>query len=120
MEKTKIKWFLLLHVMMLVFAYADVLAKFAAGYELFSLPFFLLYGGMLLCLGIYALGWQQVLKHIPLTTAYANKAVVVVWGIVLGALIFGESISIRQLVGSAVIIAGVLLYIYSDGEGDAE
>ena len=39
---------------------------------------------MLAALVAYAFGWQQVIKHLPLTTAYANKAVTVVWGILLG------------------------------------
>ena len=40
---------------------------------------------MLLALVTYAAGWQQVIKHLPLTTAYANKAVTVVWGILAGS-----------------------------------
>ncbi|MCO7108745.1 hypothetical protein NIA69_05595 [Gemmiger formicilis] len=49
-----------------------------------SAAFIVLYGLMLLALVTYAVGWQQVIKHLPLTTAYANKAVTVVWGILLG------------------------------------
>lgn len=108
------KWLALLHILLLVYSLGSVCSKLAAQQQFGSLHFVLLYGGLLLTLGIYAIGWQQVIKHLPLTTAYANKAVTVVWGMVYGALMFQEKITLRQLLGSAIIIAGVLLFIYAD------
>ena len=66
--------------------------------------------------GAAAVGWQQVIKHLPLTTAYANKAITVVWGILLGFLLFGESITLRQFIGAAVIIVGIVLFVRADNE----
>ena len=71
---------------------------------------------MLAALVVYAFGWQQVIKHLPLTTAYANKAITVVWGILLGFLLFGESITLRQFIGAAVIIVGIVLFVRADNE----
>ena len=68
--------------------------------------------------GAAAVGWQQVIKHLPLTTAYANKAITVVWGILLGFLLFGESITLRQFIGAAVIIVGIVLFVRADNEGE--
>ena len=48
---------------------------------------------MVAILGIYAIGWQQVIKRMPLTTAYANKAVTLVWGLVWGLLLFHEQLN---------------------------
>ena len=76
----------------------------------FSIPSFACYGGVLLSLGIYAIGWQQIIKRIPLTTAFANKAVTVVWGIVWGALFFHEQITIGKAVGALLVVFGVILY----------
>lgn len=112
--KQRAKWFLLLHVILGVYAGSSVCSKLAARQPFLSLAFVLLYGAMLLALVVYALGWQQVIKHLPLTTAYANKAVTVVWGIVLGALLFDESVTPRQLLGAAVIIAGIVLFVQAD------
>ena len=78
------KWFLLLHVILGVYAGSSVCSKLAARQPFLSAAFILLYGLMLAALVVYAVGWQQVIKHLPLTTAYANKAVTVVWGILLG------------------------------------
>ena len=115
------KWFLLLHLILGVYASSSVCSKLAAQQPFLSVGFILLYGGMLamlLALVTYAAGWQQVIKHLPLTTAYANKAITVVWGILLGFLLFGESITLRQFIGAAVIIVGIVLFVRADNEGE--
>ena len=108
------RWFLVLHLILGVYAASSVCSKLAAGQPFLSVPFILLYGGMLAALVAYALGWQQVIKHLPLTTAYANKAVTVVWGILLGFLIFDEVVTPRQIVGTVLIIAGIVLFVRAD------
>lgn len=115
--KQRAKWLLILHLLLGVYALSSVCSKLAAGQAFLSLPFLLLYGGMFVALAAYALGWQQVIKHLPLTTAFANKAVTVVWGILLGALIFHEQIAPRQALGAAIIIVGIVLYVRADREG---
>ena len=98
------KWFLLLHLILGVYASSSVCSKLAAQQPFLSVGFILLYGGMLAAL--------------PLTTAYANKAITVVWGILLGFLLFGESITLRQFIGAAVIIVGIVLFVRADNEGE--
>ena len=112
------KWFLLLHLILGVYASSSVCSKLAAQQPFLSVGFILLYGGMLTALVVYAFGWQQVINHLPLTTAYANKAITVVWGILLGFLLFGESITLRQFIGAAVIIVGIVLFVRADNEGE--
>lgn len=116
----KARWFWLLHIILGIYAIGGVCSKLAAKQAVLSLPFLLLYGGVLVTLVVYAIGWQQVIKHLPLTTAYANKAVTVIWGIVFGFLIFGEQVSPKQMLGAAVIIIGVVLYVRADGETEHE
>lgn len=110
------KWFLLLHVILGVYAGSSVCSKLAAQQPFLSAAFLLLYGLMLAALVAYAIGWQQVIKHLPLTTAYANKAVTVVWGILLGMAVFGEAVTPRQVVGAVIIIAGIVLFVRADNE----
>ena len=87
------KWFLLLHLILGVYASSSVCSKLAAQQPFLSVGFIL-----------------------PLTTAYANKAITVVWGILLGFLLFGESITLRQFIGAAVIIVGIVLFVRADNE----
>lgn len=110
------KWFLLLHVILGVYAGSSVCSKLAARQPFLSAAFILLYGLMLAALVVYAVGWQQVIKHLPLTTDYANKAVTVVWGILLGLAVFGEAVTLRQVVGAAIIICGIVLFVRADNE----
>lgn len=112
---------LALHGLLLIYSLSDVASKSAAGTEFPSMAFIVCYGAVLVLLGIYALGWQQVIKRLPLTTAYANRAITVVWGIFWGCVLFGESITPGKLVGAAIIIVGIVLYVRADnaegGEG---
>ena len=93
-------------------------SKLAAQQPFLSAAFIVLYGLMLLALVVYAVGWQQVIKHLPLTTAYANKAVTVVWGILLGLAVFGEAVTPRQVIGAVIIICGIVLFVRADNEGE--
>lgn len=81
-----------------------------------SFRFIALYGFVILLLGIYAIFWQQVIKNMPLTAAYANRAVTVFWGMVWGLIIFKEKITPGKAVGAVIVIAGIILFALSDRE----
>ena len=116
MRKIKARVFLALHLLLFLFAGTTVLSKLAAGEEFLSPRFCLFFGGEFVLLGIYALGWQQILKRLPLTVAYTNKAVTLLWSLVFGALLFHETVSLKQLIGCALAVAGVVLFVRADGE----
>lgn len=118
MSKQKLKVLLALQVLLVLFSTSGIMSKLAAGYGFMSPGFILCYGGMVCILGVYAIGWQQVIKRLPLTTAYANRAVTAVWGIVWGVLFFGESVSWQKILGALIVLAGVALYATA-GEGEA-
>ena len=111
-------WILILHIAMLVYGSTGFFSKNASFYPFLSLPFILYYAGMILCLGIYAVLWQQVIKHLPVTFSYANKAVTVVWGVVIGHVFFGEHISARQMAACAIIIAGTIWFVLAQAKGE--
>lgn len=112
---SNLKRFLPLHLLLLLYAVGAVASKYASNYKPFSLPFFICFAVLMFALFIYALGWQQVLKSMSLTTAYANRGVVLVWGMVFGAIIFGEQIELNMIIGSIVVLIGIL-FVVSDHE----
>ena len=67
-------------------------------------------------LGIYAICWQQIINRLPLTTAYANRAVTVVWGMVWGVIVFKEQLGFLQVVGGIIVLIGVALFASSDSD----
>ena len=90
----------------------------AAGQDTFSIKWMLLYGGAVCLLGMYALGWQQIIKHINIATAYSNKAVTVMWGMLFGRLLFNESVDMKQIIGAIVIVVGIIWFTHED-KGDS-
>lgn len=109
-----------LHILFMVYSVASLMSKLAAGHEFLSFEFVALYGSMIVVLAVYALVWQQLLKRLPLATAYANKAVTVVWGFIWGILFFAEQITPLKIVGAILVIAGVVLYSYADFGGKGQ
>ncbi len=100
----------------MLYSFGSFFSKKAASYDYLSTGFILCYIGLIAILGIYAICWQQILKKLPLTLAYANKAVTVVWGIIWGRLFFGESISTGRMIGAGIVIIGIVLFAVSDNE----
>lgn len=112
----KARQYLLLHFILFLYSLGSIFSKLGANEEMFSIKFIVLYGTVLFILFIFAILWQQVLKIMPLTTAYANKAVVIVWGMVWGKIIFNEKISINMILGSILIFYGIYKVV-NDSEG---
>lgn len=115
MEKKKIQTLILLHIMLMIYSTSGVCSKMAAQQQFLSLSFCFYYGMIIILLGFYAIGWQQIIKRLPLTTAFANKAITVVWGIIWGIALFGEEISRTKILGAGCVIAGVIIFARSDG-----
>ena len=114
LQKDSKLWYVLLHVAILFLSLSGILSKFASKEKFMSTKFIVLYGSMIIVLGIYALVWQQLLKHIQLSTAFCNKAVSIVWGIIWGCTIFEEKIKWNMIVGAVIVMVGVIIVVKSD------
>ena len=104
------KNYALLHIIIVIYSVGSIFSKLASSYPFLSFKFVLCYFGLFICLAIYAIGWQQCIKRLPLTTAFSNKAITVVWGILWGVLFFKESITAGKVIGAIFVVAGVVLY----------
>ena len=92
-----------------MYSLIGVLSKTAANQGFLSALFFLLALAVLFLLATYALIWQQVLKRFALAKAYPNKGVVVIWNLLWAAAVFRETITVENIIGSTVIVAGIVL-----------
>lgn len=110
----KYRYIILLNVLLIMYSMGGIFSKEASNYEFLSPKFIICYGGLILILAIYALVWQQIIKRMPLTVAYANKAITVVWGVLWGVLFFDEKVSIVQIIGAMIVIIGVIIYTCTD------
>ena len=115
MINAKERTYFALHIFLMLYSTGGIISKFASRHEFLSLTFVLLYGLEILILAFYAVGWQQFIKRMPLSVAYANKAVTVIWGCVWGVIIFHEGLSLGKVLGGLMVLAGVILYGLEDG-----
>ena len=102
--------YLALHALVLFYSLSALCSKKAASYPFASPGWLLFYGAVILILGLYAVFWQQIIKRLPLSTAYMNKAATVVWGLVFGRVFFGERVTARKCVALALILGGIVLF----------
>lgn len=114
--KSNIKRYVLLHILLLVFSLSSVCSKLAAQEDVMSFKFIMMYGFVIMLLGVYAIFWQQIIKNMPLTAAYANRAITVFWGMLWGLIIFKERITPGKVMGAVLVISGIILFALSDRE----
>ena len=100
----------ILHLLFLIYSVGGIFSKLASGYTFMSRAFVLYYTGAIIMLAVYAVGWQQMIKRFPLSAAYANKAVTVIWASIWGTVFFSEKITLGKAAGIILIIIGVILY----------
>jgi len=109
----KIDIYVKLHGNILLFSLTGVFSKLAAieydenGLQSPTLYMFLLL--MILNCVFYAIVWQKVIKKLPLSTAYANRSVYLIWSQVWAVFIFHENLSIVNIVGMLIVFCGVLV-----------
>lgn len=106
-RKITLKDILILQAVVMVYSFAGVIGKIAAGQA--TVGFLLLYGVEIVVLGIYALLWQQMIRKFELSVAYANRAVALVWALLWAALFFQEQLTPKKIAGVAFVVAGAAI-----------
>lgn len=102
----KIKNIILLQGVIMIYTISSVMSKeaSASGDDLGRFLFF--FGMEFVILGIYALLWQQMIKRFELSVAYANRSMAVVWSMVWAVIFFHDTITIQNILGVLLVVAG--------------
>lgn len=113
--KKKVTWkeLLVLQTVVVVYTFAGIIGKVAAGQE--TVKFLLLYAAEIGVLGAYAILWQQMIRRFELSVAYANRSVALAWSLLWAVLIFGEALTVKKAAGVLFVIAGTAI-INTGGE----
>lgn len=93
----------------MIYTLSGVAGKYASGYSFLSIPFIALYGLEIAILGAYAIIWQQIIKRVDLSVAYANRSLALLWSMLWSAFLFQESISVQNVIGIGAVIGGVMV-----------
>jgi drug/metabolite transporter (DMT)-like permease len=93
----------------MLYACVGICTKMAAMQEPMSWPYLLWFMGAVAIIGLYAVLWQQVLRRVELSTAYLFKGTTLIFTMLIAALLFGETITVPNIIGSVIIITGITL-----------
>lgn len=94
----------------LVYACTSIFTKMASRQKMLSWPYLLWIAGAIGVMGVYAILWQQVIKRMPLSTAYMFKGTSLIFILLISWLMLGEAITINNVIGSVIIILGIALF----------
>ncbi len=114
-RKTGLKSIIVLQLIVIIYTFSTFFGKMASGNPVMSAGFMQFILLDILALAVYALLWQQALKRFDLHVAYANRSIAIVWGMVWAALFLGENITVTNVIGAAIIIAGMVV-VNTDAE----
>ena len=94
----------------LIYACTSICTKMASRQEMLSWPYLFWIAGAIGVMGVYALLWQQILARMPISTAYMFKGTSLIFVLLISALLFGEAITLNNVVGAVIIIIGIILF----------
>ena len=101
-----LKILLIMQAAVCFYTLSGIAAKYASNYPFLSLGFFVCYALEILILAIYAIIWQQIIKRVDISMAYANRSMAIVWSMLWASVLFGETITIKNIIGVSIIFFG--------------
>lgn len=94
----------------MVYACSAFFSKSAAMCPFMSTGYILNVCGVVLVLGLYAILWQQVIKRMPISTAFMFKGTTLLFALLISFFLFGEPITWMNGLGAILIIGGITLF----------
>lgn len=107
------RWSLLLFTFV-IYALSSIISKQTSLYEFLSCHYLCGLFGILFTLGIYAILWQKILSFMPLNKAFLCKSVTILMILAVSAFFFKEQVTLNNIIGSAVIIAGLAVLVWKE------
>ena len=92
----------------ILYTASGICSKMTSNYSAFSFMWLFWIGLEVAALGMYAIFWQQIIKRFDLSLAYANRATSIFWSMIWAALLFGEGVTLKNIIGVIVIFAGIM------------
>ena len=107
--RTKVKNIIFLHICIFIYTWTTITAKITSRFAFLSWEYILGYVVMVFILGVYAILWQQAIKPFSAAVSYSNKSFTTIWTLLFSALLFGERITLNNIIGTFLIILGVFM-----------
>jgi drug/metabolite transporter (DMT)-like permease len=110
MRNLTIKSIFVLLLINLFYATVYIFSKYTSMQIPFTLKFALGILSVFFVLGLYAIMWQQVLKHIELSIAYMFKGSSLIFVCLFSSLLYNEAITLYNIIGACIIILGIISF----------
>lgn len=117
-KRSRLKTIVKLQAVVVIYTLASIFAKLASGEHFLGVKFLLFTGLELVVLFVYALLWQQVIKRTELSVAYANREMYLLWSLLWAVLFFHNKITVTNVIGCILVIAGTLVINGEEREKD--
>lgn len=111
---SKAGWFFVLQLAFIWLSTAGLFAKFSSQQVPFSGVWLIYYFFSLGVLISYSFLWQIIIGRIDLSIAYANRGILVLWSLVWSVVLFGEKLTVNNLIGASIIIIGIATFGFRD------
>ncbi|MBQ0058491.1 MAG: DMT family transporter [Lachnospiraceae bacterium] len=108
-KKITVLSLLLIQSGVVVYTMSGICSKMTSRFPFMSFGWILWLFLEVFALGFYAIFWQQIIKRVDLSIAYANRAFAIFWSMLWAVLIFGERVTLQNILGVIVIFAGIML-----------
>lgn len=115
-RKKKLTDILFLQMAVLVYSLSTVCANFASRHEFLSPKYIFFFGLEFAVLAVYAILWQQAIKHFQLSVAYANRSMSLLWSMLWSFIIFSQGITPAKALGALLVMAGVVVMNLDEGK----
>lgn len=86
-------------------------------YCLELLPFVGFFAGSIIVLMVFSVMWQLLLEKMELTSAYLRKGIYYILVLLWSCILFGEKITFMNILGSIIIMLGLILASTEKEEG---
>ncbi|MEI6752085.1 MAG: EamA family transporter [Paludibacter sp.] len=106
-NKTSIYFYLLL--INLFYSFISIATKLISDFNINSWNFIFGIALVLFLFFVYAVLWQQLLKIVPLSTAYMFKGSSVVFIMVVSYIVFREDITVFNIIGCIFVCVGITI-----------
>lgn len=118
-RKVTFKNIMLLQGIIMIYTISSVMAKFASLNKdvLIKVLFFL--GLEFLILVVYAVLWQQMIKRLDLSVAYANRSMAILWSMIWAVIFFHDEITMRNILGVILVLIGTVI-VNMDARGEEQ
>jgi len=102
-------YILILQLAALLHSFGGIFSKLGSQHDVFSIHFVVFYFFAIMTLVLYAFVWQILLKKVKLSSAYSSRSTSIIWTMIWGVVIFSETITPFMIIGSVLVIIGVII-----------